>query len=82
MVERISRDGRLGQVDATVVPRFAGPPTFARLPRLADVGDALLQARAAGGDVNEAVGDVVPWQRLPAVLAEAPRAPSRHCARF
>ena len=40
---------------------------------LADVGDALLQARAAGGDVNEAVGDVVPWQRLPAVLAEARR---------
>jgi agmatinase len=36
MVERISRDGRLGQVDATVVPRFAGPPTFARLPRIED----------------------------------------------
>jgi agmatinase len=27
-------------VDATVVPRFAGPPTFARLPRLDEVGRA------------------------------------------
>ena len=26
-----------GPVDATVVPRFAGPPTFARLPRLDEV---------------------------------------------
>jgi agmatinase len=39
MVERISSDGRLGQVDATVVPRFAGPPTFARLPRIDEVSD-------------------------------------------
>ncbi len=39
MVERIARDGRLGQVDATVVPRFAGPPTFARLPRIDEVSD-------------------------------------------
>jgi agmatinase len=38
-VERITRNGRLGQVDATVVPRFAGPPTFARLPRLDEVSD-------------------------------------------
>jgi agmatinase len=30
-------DEPLGQVDATVVPRFAGPPTFARLPRLDEV---------------------------------------------
>ncbi len=36
---------------------------------LADVGDALLRARAAGGDVT----DAVPWERLPAVLAEARR---------
>jgi agmatinase len=27
----------LGPVDATVVPRYAGPPTFARLPRLDEV---------------------------------------------
>ena len=40
---------------------------------LADVGDALLGARAAGGDVAEAVGAVVPWERLPGVLAEARR---------
>ncbi len=39
MVERITQDGRLGQVDATVVPRFAGPPTFARLPRIDEVSD-------------------------------------------
>ncbi len=39
MVERISSGGRLGQVDATVVPRFAGPPTFARLPRIDEVSD-------------------------------------------
>jgi agmatinase len=32
----------LGQVDATVVPRFAGPATFARLPGLAELpGDRL-----------------------------------------
>ena len=36
---RITSDGRLGQVDATQVPRFAGPATFARLPRLDEVSD-------------------------------------------
>lgn len=30
----------VGPVDATVVPRFAGPATFARLPALQDVGAA------------------------------------------
>lgn len=30
----------VGPPDATVVPRFAGPETFARLPRLGDVGHA------------------------------------------
>jgi agmatinase len=30
----------IGPVDATRVPRYAGDTTFARLPRLADVGDA------------------------------------------
>src|SRR4051812_8690055 len=39
MVERITENGRLGQVDATIVPRFAGPPTFARLPRIDEVSD-------------------------------------------
>jgi agmatinase len=34
---RVTRDGIIGQVDATVVPRYGGEPTFARLPRLADV---------------------------------------------
>ena len=32
--------GHVGAVDATVVPRFAGPPTFARLPRLDEVARA------------------------------------------
>jgi hypothetical protein len=40
---------------------------------LADVGDALVQAQATDGDLKEAVGAVVPWERLPAVLAEARR---------
>jgi agmatinase len=38
-VPRIVQDGRVGQVDATVVPRFAGPATFARLPRIDEVAD-------------------------------------------
>jgi len=32
--------GPRGPVDATVIPRFAGPDTFARLPRLDEVSDA------------------------------------------
>ncbi len=37
----IGSPGRpIGPPDALVVPRFAGPDTFARLPRLADVGSA------------------------------------------
>ena len=32
--------GTVGPPDARVVPRFAGPDTFARLPRLDDVGQA------------------------------------------
>jgi agmatinase len=39
MVERIVRDGRVGSVDASVVPRYAGPATFARLPRIDEVSD-------------------------------------------
>ena len=34
---RVTVDGIVGQVDATVVPRYGGEPTFARLPRLSDV---------------------------------------------
>jgi len=32
-------DGKRGPVDASLVPRFAGPATFARLPRLDEVSD-------------------------------------------
>lgn len=34
---RIRAGEHVGQVDATRVPRFAGPPTFARLPRIDEV---------------------------------------------
>jgi agmatinase len=34
---RVISQGIVGQVDATRVPRYAGEPTFARLPRLSDV---------------------------------------------
>jgi agmatinase len=37
---RVVAGGHVGQVDATVVPRFAGPATFARLPRLDEVSSA------------------------------------------
>ena len=37
---RVSTDAALGPVDATTVPRFAGLTTFARLPTLAEAGDA------------------------------------------
>ena len=43
MTRNIPRDSdgnKVGQVDATVVPRFAGAPTFARLPRLDEVDSA------------------------------------------
>lgn len=36
---RLTVHGRTGQVDASLVPRFAGPATFARLPRLDEVSD-------------------------------------------
>jgi agmatinase len=38
-VPRVRAGGRVGQVDATVVPRFAGPATFGLLPRLDEVGE-------------------------------------------
>ncbi len=34
---RIMAGDNVGPVDATVVPRYAGPPTFARLPRIDEV---------------------------------------------
>jgi agmatinase len=37
---RIVEAGHVGQVDNTQVPRFAGPPTFAQLPRLDEVDHA------------------------------------------
>lgn len=37
---RVVAGGHIGQVDATIVPRFAGPATFARLPRLDEVSSA------------------------------------------
>lgn len=36
-IPRITTGDIVGQVDATVMPRFAGAPTFARLPRLDEV---------------------------------------------
>ncbi|HUZ51181.1 MAG TPA: agmatinase [Streptosporangiaceae bacterium] len=39
-VHRINQGGNVGQVDATKVPRYAGPATFARLPRIDEVGHA------------------------------------------
>ena len=38
-VPRVVTDGRVGPVDASLVPRFAGPATFARLPRFDEVSD-------------------------------------------
>ena len=38
-VPRVEAQGRLGQVDSTLVPRFAGPATFANLPRVDEVSD-------------------------------------------
>ena len=34
---RVDTGGHVGQVDNTQVPRFAGPATFAQLPRLDEV---------------------------------------------
>ncbi len=39
---RVVTNGHVGQVDATLVPRFAGPDTFARLPRLDEVTSAYI----------------------------------------
>lgn len=37
---RVRSDGNVGPVDATLVPRYAGPATFARLPRFDEVSRA------------------------------------------
>jgi agmatinase len=37
---RITAAGNIGPVDATVVPRYVGPATFARLPRIDEVARA------------------------------------------
>jgi agmatinase len=42
--------GPIGPPDARVVPRFAGPETFARLPRLDDVGSAAVAVLGAPFD--------------------------------
>jgi len=39
-VPRITQGGHVGPVDATVVPRFVGAATFARLPRIDEVAQA------------------------------------------
>jgi agmatinase len=39
-VPRVRAGDTVGQVDATVVPRYAGPATFARLPRIDEVDHA------------------------------------------
>ena len=36
---RITGNGKIGQVDATKIPRFSGLGTFARLPQIDDVSD-------------------------------------------
>ena len=38
-IPRIVSNGKVGQVDATRVPRYAGPATFALLPEIDDVSD-------------------------------------------
>jgi agmatinase len=42
--------GPIGPPDARIVPRFAGPETFARLPRLEDVGGAAVAILGAPFD--------------------------------
>ena len=36
---RLIEEGHIGQVDATVTPRYAGPATFAQLPRMDETTD-------------------------------------------
>jgi agmatinase len=46
---RVSTDRAVGPVDATVVPRYAGPPTFARLPTLSSLPDPAAAAVVIAG---------------------------------
>jgi hypothetical protein len=46
-VPRIIAGDTIGPVDATVVPRYAGEATFARLPRLDEVTQADVAAETA-----------------------------------
>ena len=39
-IPRVTTGGKIGPVDATVVPRYAGATTFARLPRIDEVPSA------------------------------------------
>ena len=60
---RIVEGDHVGQVDNTQVPRFAGPSTFAQLPRLDEVDSApalrlrgLMAVAPLGGDPVAAFG--------------------------
>jgi agmatinase len=47
-----------GPPDGRTVPRFAGPDTFARLPRLLDVGAADVALLGIPFDIGEAIGQI------------------------
>ena len=38
-IPRVNEGGNIGPMDASVMPRYSGPPTFALLPTAAEVGD-------------------------------------------
>jgi hypothetical protein len=76
-VPRIVQDGRVGQVDATVVPRFAGPATFARLPRIDEVSDVDVAIIGVPFDAGVPYGPApLPLARSPESAESAPQAPS------
>ena len=66
-------EGPVGPVDATKVPRYAGPPTFARLPRLDEVGRADVAVLGVPFDsgVSYRPGSAVRAVAHPAVVAAA-----------
>jgi agmatinase len=45
---RIDEGGRVGPADASITPRYAGPPTFALLPTAAEVGDSDIDVAVVG----------------------------------
>src|SRR3954466_8081768 len=72
-MQRITQDGRVGQVDATIVPRFAGPPTFARLPRIDEVSDVDVDVAVVGVPFASGVS-YPPGARFgPAPFRDSPR---------